>query len=95
MICACEKTVVFVMHATGVYSVYTLLLELSVLRSGNPKLCYPQCCIWFPGSSVHRIVFAKMILLLVGLALSLCHHQSCSSVFMHIAFSMNSAGSVS
>ena len=34
---ACEKTVVFVMHATGVCSVYTPV-ELSVLRSGNPKL---------------------------------------------------------
>ena len=27
--------------------------------------CNPQCCIPFPGNSVHRFVFPKMILLLV------------------------------
>ena len=33
---ACEQTVLYVIHAVGVYSVYTSI-ELSALRSGNPK----------------------------------------------------------
>ena len=38
---------------------------VELLRGICLELCNPQCCIRFPGSSVHRFVFSKMILLLV------------------------------
>ena len=64
---ACEKTVLFEMHATGVYSVYTIV-ELSVLRSGNPNCMLEKIITHCPSSGFEECHLHEF---------QFCHEEFC------------------